>query len=74
MTASQREFGRRYPDQTVPAKVTFKKIYSEVCLNLLQEQVEEYLEYMPVVLNLRIIWQQDGAPPHNVRPVRNYLN
>ncbi|KAJ8957000.1 hypothetical protein NQ318_012166 [Aromia moschata] len=57
------------------------KIIGEVYLNLLQEKVEEYLENLPVVLNLRTIWQQDGAPPHKgefrftrIAPVTNYLN
>lgn len=45
-----------------------------VYLNLLQQEVEEYLDNLPVLLNLRTIWQQDGAPPHNIRPVTNHLN
>lgn len=46
----------------------------EVYLNILQQDVEEYLDNLPVLLQVRTIWQQDGAPPHNVQPVTAYLN
>lgn len=40
---------------------------------------QRYLELITEVNNnlnenIEIIWQQDGAPPHNVAPVTNYLN
>lgn len=43
-------------------------------LNFLRTQFLEYLEDIPL-LQLGQLWmQQDGAPPHNSIPVRNFLN
>lgn len=42
-------------------------------LNFLQNDVEEFLDNLPIE-NLRLVhFQQDGAPPHNSRAVTDYL-
>lgn len=46
----------------------------EKYLNLLTNDVENYLDNLPLRQYNEIIWHQDGAPPHNVLPVVNYLN
>lgn len=43
-------------------------------LQFLNNEIEEYLEEIPLVHVNRLIWQHDGAPPHNVQNVTNYLN
>lgn len=42
--------------------------------DLLQNEIEEYLEQLPVNSYMNLIWQQDGAPPHNIQPVNDFLN
>lgn len=42
--------------------------------DLLQNEIEGYLEELPVNTYNNLIWQQDGAPPHNVVPVTDFLN
>lgn len=42
--------------------------------NLLENEIEQYLEQLPVNRYNNLIWQQDGAPPHNVVLVNNFLN
>lgn len=43
-------------------------------LDLLSNEVEEALEELPIQIFNNIIWQQDGAPPHNTVGVTEYLN
>lgn len=43
-------------------------------LNFLQNDIEYYLEDLPLIDYNQIIWHQDGAPPHTTIAVRNYLN
>lgn len=43
-------------------------------LGFLQVEIEQFLENLPVVEQMAIIFQQDGAPPHNSRAVREYLH
>lgn len=43
-------------------------------LNLLEHQIAQYIEDLPLNISAQIIWQQDGAPPHNVAHVKNFLN
>lgn len=43
-------------------------------LHFLANDVEDILEELPVMLNNRIWFQQDGAPAHNSVAVRNYLS
>ena len=43
-------------------------------LEFLQNNLEEYLEDLPLNLLQNIIFQQDGAPPHNIHGVLNYMN
>lgn len=42
-------------------------------LNLIQNDVENYLEDIPLGHYNNLIWQQDGAPPHNPMPITEYL-
>lgn len=51
-----------------------ENLRGERYLSLLQTILQEYLMEIPFA-ELRTLWfQQDGAPPHNVRAVRDYLN
>lgn len=43
-------------------------------LGLLQNDIENLLEELPVINYNQIIWQQDGAPAHNVVQVTEFLN
>lgn len=43
-------------------------------MNILQGDVENYLDSIPLANRNSVIWQQDGAPPHSVRNVTQYLN
>lgn len=43
-------------------------------LQLLNHEIEDLLETLPLHEYNGLIWQQDGAPAHNVMPVSNYLN
>jgi len=43
-------------------------------LRILRDDVEELIDNMPLNEAVQIVWQQDGAPPHNVAQVRDYLN
>lgn len=43
-------------------------------LNFLQNQIENLLEELPLEEYRHLIWQQDGAPPHATRNVREFLN
>lgn len=43
-------------------------------LNLLRNEVEGQLEELPILQYNNLIWQQDGAPPHNNQQVTAYLN
>lgn len=42
-------------------------------LNMLQVDVERYLDEIPINLNERIWFQQDGCPAHNAVIISNYL-
>lgn len=43
-------------------------------LNFLGNDIENLLENLPLRQYNELIWHQDGAPPHNVFPVRDFLN
>lgn len=43
-------------------------------LQFLQNEVENLLDELPLMVSQNLIWQQDGAPPHAVRDVVNFLN
>lgn len=43
-------------------------------LRVLQTQVEEMLDEVPLNLLQSLVWQQDGAPPHYEIRVRQYLS
>lgn len=43
-------------------------------LNFLNTQLMEYLENFPLAHLAQLWMQQDGAPPHNTIPVREFLN
>lgn len=43
-------------------------------LHFLHNDIEDFLERLPLQAYTNIIWQQDGAPPHAVREVVTYLN
>jgi hypothetical protein len=42
--------------------------------NMLAENIPDFLEEIPLAERNRIIFQQDGAGPHNARVVTDYLN
>lgn len=41
--------------------------------NLLNTDIEDLIDEMPLRERFRVIWQQDGAPPHNIREVVEFL-
>lgn len=43
-------------------------------LEFLQNDIEEFLEELPLEILRRLYFQQDGAPPHNAAQVVNYLS
>lgn len=43
-------------------------------LNLLENDIEEHIDEIPLMRRHTMVWQHDGAPPHNVRAVTNFLN
>lgn len=43
-------------------------------MHFLQHEIENLLEDIPIQRYNNLIWQQDGAPPHNVGLVTHYLN
>ena len=43
-------------------------------LDLLHNEIENCIETIPLRQYNELIWQQDGAPGHNVAPVTNFLN
>ena len=49
-------------------------ITSQNYLQFLQEELNLYLENVPCDIRRNMIFQQDGAPPHNARIVAGYLN
>lgn len=40
----------------------------------LREPIEEMIDDLPINVLRNIVWQQDGAPPHTIVAVRNFLN
>lgn len=46
----------------------------QIYLHWLQNEIEEFLDDLPVQQYGNIIWQQDGAPVHNTRAVTTFLN
>lgn len=42
--------------------------------NFLNNNLPELLEDIPLNIRQRLIFQQDGAPPHNARCVQRHLN
>lgn len=40
----------------------------------MRNEIENFLDDLPIGITRNIIWQQDGAPCHNVVNVSNYLN
>lgn len=50
------------------------KLTGERYLQLLQHEIEQCIDELPLNIAARIIWQQDGAPPHSRADVRNFLN
>lgn len=45
----------------------------DIYLSFLQHELEDYLDNIPLEEMRSIVFQQDGAPPHCVFGVRNYL-
>lgn len=43
-------------------------------LHFLNNEIEAYLDQLPIRQYIELIWQQDGAPLHNIQPVTNFLN
>jgi hypothetical protein len=49
-------------------------VTGESYLEMLREVVLPRLQNSPLYDNIKIIWQQDGAPPHYSLRVREFLN
>lgn len=43
-------------------------------LDFLRESLPDFLEEVPLLERKKVIFQQDGAGPHNARIVTNFLN
>lgn len=43
-------------------------------LNFLQNEIDQFIDNLPLANYADIFFQQDGAPPHNTREVTRYLN
>lgn len=43
-------------------------------LNFLTQEIEQFLDEIPINNRIGLFFQQDGAPPHNTMAVRDYLN
>jgi len=50
------------------------RIDGNIYNNFLTNNLPELLEDIPLNIRQRLIFQQDGAPPHNARCVRRTLN
>lgn len=46
----------------------------QVYLNMLEAEIEDQIDGLPLALSRHLIWHQDGAPPHNVIPVKMFLD
>lgn len=51
-----------------------ESLTSDRYLNLLSNEIEEALDTLPLAVTQNCWFQQDGAPAHNSRIVREYLN
>lgn len=51
-----------------------ERLTGQTYLNILQTNVEDYLDELPLLDILRVCWQQDDAPPHSSREVTDFLN
>lgn len=49
-------------------------LIGQVYLNFLEAEIEERIDGLPLAISRYLIWQQDGAPPHNVVPVKMFLD
>lgn len=62
-------------NNTVIGPIIFNEnLNGEVYLQYLNNEIEHMLEDLPIAQYNRIVWQQDGAPPHNIRAVTEVLN
>lgn len=43
-------------------------------LDFLTQEIEQFLDEIPLINREGLFYQQDGAPPHNLRAVTEYLN
>lgn len=43
-------------------------------LGFLTQEIEQFLDEIPLINRVGLFYQQDGAPPHNMRAVTEYLN
>lgn len=61
-----------YCDRVLGPIFLHQNLTGQRYLNLLQHQINDLI--LQLENHERIIWQQDGAPPHNIRDVTQYLN
>jgi len=61
-------------DQLIGPFVLEGRLTGEVYLRFLQEELPQLLEDVPLNKRGLIYFQHDGAPPHSLREVRNFLN
>ena len=76
---NQRQFGFNVWCGILGSRLVRPIIYeetltSDVYLNLLQNDIEDYLDELPLQTTQNCWFQQDGSPAHNSRAVINYLN
>lgn len=63
-----------YDDKAIGPFLFEENLNGDRYLEFLNIQLQEYLSDIPLDRLRRIWYQQDGAPPHNTRAVRNFLN
>ncbi|KAL6416653.1 hypothetical protein ACFW04_013271 [Cataglyphis niger] len=66
---------RKFPNSLKNKYVGWNK--SNICqtyVELLKDNLLDFLEEVPLIERNKITFQQDGAGPHNARIVTNYLN
>ncbi|KAL6268079.1 hypothetical protein P5V15_001168 [Pogonomyrmex californicus] len=64
--SSEKEILRQFPEK--------KRLNSVSYLEFLSENLPDFLEEIPLLNRNKIIFQQDGAGPHNARIVTDFLN
>jgi len=61
-------------DQLIVPYIFLYRLTGEIYANVLQDELPETLENVPLQIRRQMCYQHDGAPPHFGQIVRQYLN